>query len=177
MTNYMSHPTKPPSFDGFSRWLAARLDRPEMRAERHETLKDAARMARDEFVESRRPFAQKPATGRIEALYLLAAADKTDATLPPEITTTRGFRIALAFDADAAPGESSICVLVHCPVDLIGSFEGQLVHLWYGEDRFEIGQFDAEGKALGLLPPHIRIRPSDFAEGRVKLEEPPLTAD
>ncbi len=108
---------------------------------------------------------------------MLAAADKSDASLPPEITTPRGFRIALAFDADAAPGESSICVLVHCPADLIDSFEGQLVHLWYGEERFEIGQFDAEGKALGLLPPRIKIRPSDFAEGRVKLEEPPLTAD
>src|ERR1700753_1486309 len=81
MTTAMSSPTKPPSFNGFSRWLAARLDRAEMSAERYETLKGAARTARDEFVESRRPFAAKPATGRIEALYLLAAADKSDASL------------------------------------------------------------------------------------------------
>ena len=173
MRTSMPPPTKPPSFDGFSRWLAARLDRPELRAEqRYDTLKDAARTARDEFVESWGMFTQEPPTGRIESLYLLAAADKSESSLPPEITTPRGFRVILAYEEATGGEPASICVLVHCPAELIGALEGQSVSLWHGTQRFELGQFDGEGKAIGVLPAGLEITASDFAAGRVKLETP-----
>jgi hypothetical protein len=63
-------------------------------------------------------------------------------------------------------------VLVHCPVELISALEGRTAYLWYGEERFELGQFDAEGKAVGELPAGVEITASDFAQGKVKLEEP-----
>jgi hypothetical protein len=40
---------------------------------------------------------------------------------------------------------------------------GRSVYLWYGSTRFELGQFDADGKALGTLPAGIEITLSDFA--------------
>jgi hypothetical protein len=173
----MPQQTKPPSFDQFSRWLAARLDRPALDEGRYGMLKDAAREARHEFMQSRELAAAGGARARIEPLYLLAAADKSASSLPPEITTASGFRVALAFDEGSGAEEASICVLVHCPPELIASLEGQTVYLWCGDQRFEIGQFDAEGKAIGLLPSGLKLAASDFAEGRVRLEEPPLTAD
>jgi hypothetical protein len=70
----MSQESKLPSFDQFSRWLAQRLDQPGLGPERYETLREAARAARDEFVQTR------PAAGHgsLEVLYLLAAADKSE---------------------------------------------------------------------------------------------------
>jgi hypothetical protein len=49
---------------------------------------------------------------------------------------------------------------------------GQTAFLWNGSQRFELGQFDADGKAIGTLPAGIEITMSDFAAGHIKLEEP-----
>jgi hypothetical protein len=172
----MSHEPKPPSFDQFSRWLAERLDQPRLKSERYETLREAAREARDEFVAAHGTaagvHAQTEGQGPIEVLYLLAAADKSESSLPPEITTPSGFRVTLAYEEATGEDAASICVLVNCPPELIGALEGQMVCLWYGTQRFELGQFDGEGKAIGLLPAGLEITSSDFAQGRVKLEEP-----
>jgi hypothetical protein len=158
----MSQESKLPSFDQFGRWLAARLDQPGLRPERYETLREAARGARDEFVQTR----AAPGQGALEVLYLLAAADKSDSAQLPEITTARGFRVLLAHD------ERGTGVLVHCPAELITALEGKAAYLWYGTERFELGQFDGEGKAIGELPAGVKITASDFALGKVKLEEP-----
>jgi hypothetical protein len=171
----MSHEPKLPDFDQFSRWLASRAGRPALKAERREDLQSAALAARAEFVEARRQAAGQAGSpkGRdsVEVLQLLAAADG-DAALPPEITTPRGFRISLAYEEGVATDSSSIGVLVSCPPGSNGAFEGKTVYLWSGSDRFELGQFDAEGKAIGTLPAGIRIDAADLAEGKVKLEAP-----
>jgi hypothetical protein len=174
----MSHEPKLPSFDQFSRWLVSRLDRPGLQPEHYEGLKQAAREARDEFVRSQGLAADASgAQGPVEVLQLLAAADKSASALPPEVTTSRGFRIALAYEDTGGDEPASIGVLVHCPAELVSALEGQSVYLWYGTERFELGQFDGEGKAIGALPAHIEITSADFAEGRVKLEEPKLSGD
>jgi hypothetical protein len=171
----MSRQPKPPSFDQFSRWLAARVDQPRLDAAHYETLREAAREARNEFVAAHAAAGAHDPTegqGSLEVLHLLAAADKSESSLLPEITTPRGFRVILAYE-EATDGEpASICVLVHCPAELIGALEGQSVCLWHGTQRFELGQFDGEGKAIGVLPAGLQITASDFAAGRVKLETP-----
>jgi hypothetical protein len=164
----VSQEPKLPSFDQFSRWLAARLDRPGLRPERYETLREAARGARDEFIQTRPAAAE----GSLEVLYLLAAADKSESTQLPEITTARGFRVLLAHDEGGGIG-----VLVHCPAESIPALEGKTASLWYGAERFELGEFDGEGKAIGELPPGVEITASDFALGKVKLEEPPTAEE
>jgi hypothetical protein len=163
-----SRDSKLPSFDQFSRWLAARLDQPALRPERYETLREAARAARDEFVQTRPAAAQ----GLLEVLYLLAAADKSESSQLPEMTTPRGFRVLLAHDEGGGSRAATIGVLVYCPTELISALEGQTACLWYGTERFELGQFDGEGKAIGELPAGVDITASDFAQGKVKLEEP-----
>jgi hypothetical protein len=54
----------------------------------------------------------------------------------------------------------------------VPGIESGTAYLWYGTERFELGQFDGDGKAIGALPAGIEISASDFAQGRVKLEEP-----
>ena len=63
-----------------------------------------------------------------------------------------GFRVALTYKDGEGTDGPSICILVQCPADLIGRVEGGAAYLWIGDDRFELGQFDADGKAIGLLP-------------------------
>lgn len=171
----MSHEPKLPNFNQFSRWLASRISRAELKAGRYEELQSAALAARDEFIEARREAALQSegpqAEGSFEVLQLLAAADR-DAALPPEITTPRGFRITLAYEEGSGTDSSSIGVLVNCPPQLIGEVEGKTAYLWSGSERFELGQFDAEGKAIGTLPAGIEISAADFAQGKVKLETP-----
>jgi hypothetical protein len=170
----MSDAPKLPDFDEFSRWLASRLNRQAIRPERHDRLYSAAREARDEFVQARREAPARPeiaVDGRsLEVLQLLAAADG-DTSLPPEIATPRGFRVTFAGD-DGSGVEPSLYVLVTCPSELAAAIVGQTVYLWSGRERFEIGQFDAEGKAIGALPAGVEITAADFASGRVKLEGP-----
>jgi hypothetical protein len=173
----MSNEPKLPDFNQFSRWLAARVNQQGIQGERYDELREAAREARNEFVQALQSSAtrrREPAvpSGSLEVLQLLAAADRSDSSPLPEITTLRGFRVTLAYDEESATGAASLCVLVHCPLELIASLEGKTVYLWHGAERFELGQFDGEGKAIGVLPAGIEISASDFAQGRVKLEEP-----
>jgi hypothetical protein len=132
-------------------------------------LLKAARSARDALPDA--------APARFEVLQLLTASSGSDGPRPHEVTTTRGFRVTLAYDEGAATELPSICVLVTCPPDLIDVVAGQIVFLWTGAHRFELGHFDSEGKAIGTLPAGIDISPSDVALGRVTLEEPPAPTD
>ncbi len=167
----MPRDQSPPEFDAFVAWLAHERDssvstKPIARS-RYEALLAAARDAR------KHNLARTDASpGRLEVLQLLAAADRSDCGDLPELTTARGFRVTLAYEESADPPVSSICVLVRCPPELIASVQGETAYLWSGSERFELGQFDADGKAIGTLPAGIEISPSDFAMGRVKLEEP-----
>ncbi len=166
----MPNEPKLPDFDQFSRWLAGRLNRPAADTpERFARVHLAAREARAEFVAAR----QDLTPAGVEVLELLAAAD-SDASLPPEITTARGFRISLAFDEGSDGEPASIGVLVTSPAALIAAVQDKTVYLWSGSQRFELGQFDAEGKAIGTLPAGIEITASDFAQGKVKLETPEI---
>jgi hypothetical protein len=172
----MSHDS-PPGFDEFTRWVASRFGPQSSTAatgtrEGYEALLAAARVARDEMLR-----ATAAGSGYLEVLQLLAAADKSDSPRPPELMTARGFRVTLAYDEGGGSDASSICVLVRCPPELIGSVQGQTAFLWNGTERFELGQFDSEGKAIGTLPAGIEISLSDFTTGRVKLEEPPPPSD
>ena len=172
----MSKDSNAPSFEEFARWLALRTP-PTLDEARYERLRAGARDARDEFLTGQRgiaPTADASARyGHFEVLQLLAAADKSESPRPADLTTARGFRVTLAFDEGGGGDVSSICVLVQCPPELIESVQGETAYLWNGAQRFELGQFDAEGKAIGTLPAGIEISPSDFAMGNVKLEEPP----
>ncbi len=105
-------------------------------------------------------------------LQLLAAADRSESTRPPELTTARGFRVTLAYDESGDPPMTSICVLVHCPLAIIDSVRGRPRIYGAARKRFELGQFDADGKAIGTLPAGIEISLSDFTQGKIKLEEP-----
>jgi hypothetical protein len=169
----MSNEPQLPDFNQFTRWLAQRSQAPILNPERYEELRTAAHAARDEFLAAREGAAPQATRGPIEVLQLLAAADRSDASRPPEVTTARGFRVTLAYEEGAGLEASSICVLVRCPPELIETIQGQTAYLWNGKERFELGQFDAEGKAIGTLPAGIQISMSDFAMGNVKLEEPP----
>jgi hypothetical protein len=158
----------PPNFSDFARWLAARQNAVPSVREVPEELLAAARQAREEWM---------PATARTdrvetEALQLLAAASNEANSRPPELMTPRGFRVTLAYEEESGTNPSSICVLVKSPPELIDQVQGKTVYLWNGSTRFELGQFDTDGKAIGTLPAGIEITLSDFAKGTVKLEAP-----
>jgi hypothetical protein len=177
----MSNEQKLPDFDEFSRWLAQQSKQPSLRSQA-ESLLDAARSARDEFLLAQTSVASSTANAparhtTMEVLQLMAAADRSDASRPPEMTTARGFRVTLAYEEATGTQEASICVLVRCPPELIAALEGETTYIWNGSQRFELGQFDSEGKAIGILPAGIEISLSDFAMGKVKLEEPPPDTD
>jgi len=173
----MSKDSKVPSFEEFARWLALRSPQPTPDEGRYERLRAAARDARDEFLTGQRGIEPNPDAsahyGHFEVLQLLAAADKSESPRPANLTTARGFRVTLAFEEGGGGDVSSMCVLVQSPPELIESVQGETAYLWNGAQRFELGQFDAEGKAIGTLPAGIEISPADFAMGNVKLEEPP----
>jgi hypothetical protein len=176
----MSNNNELPDFDEFCGWLARHLKGPAQNGARYQGTLAAAGAARDEFLRAQ-SMAQRPKPaakyGHFETLQLLAAADKSESARPPEVMTARGFRVTLAYDEGESADSSSICVLVRCPPELIEALEGETAYLWNGTDRFELGQFDSEGKAIGTLPGGIVISMSDFAQGRVKLEEPPAEQD
>jgi len=161
----------PPKFDAFAAWLARQQEAPAAgsAAARREKLLAAARDARDQVL-GRGP--HRESVGHVEVLQLLAAAEKSATARPPELMTARGFRVALAYDESGEPPVTSLCVLVNCPPELIGKLQGETAWLWSGSERFELGQFDADGKVIGTLPAGIEITLSDLAQGRVKLEEP-----
>jgi hypothetical protein len=177
----MSNEQKLPDFNEFSRWLAQQSKQAAMHSQA-ESLLGAARTARDEFLQTQSSAASSTAKapvrhGRMEVLQLMAAADKSTSSRPPEMTTARGFRVTLAYEEGTGADSASICVLVRCPPELITALQGETAYLWNGSQRFELGQFDADGKAIGILPAGIEISLSDFALGKVKLEESPPDAE
>jgi hypothetical protein len=173
----MTDNSLPPDFDLFTRWLAAQSGPRAGSNDRYRTLLDAARAARNEFTSaaltanSSSPRNERD-QGTLEVLHLLAAASTDDAARPPELTTARGFRVTLAYDDGESPEQSSICVLVQSPPDMLPYVQNGVAYLWSGTERFELGQFDADGKAIGTLPAGVQISTSDFASGKIKLEEP-----
>jgi hypothetical protein len=189
-------PLERPNFEAFTRWLAetsagrvtTKLNPPSLTdpgalgdERRYQRLLTAARAARDEVLrattntEKVEPAEPSREHSQLEVLQLLAAADRSESSRPPELVTASGFRVMLAYDEGNAVDASSICVLVRCPPELISALQGKSAYLWNGTERFEVGQFDPDGKAIGTLPAGIEVSLSDFALGKVKLEEPPPT--
>jgi hypothetical protein len=167
----------PPSFSELARWVAAHQNAVLRDREAPGELLAAARQAREEWLLVSRSSTVQSAgadadRAEIEVLRLLAAASTDANTRPPELMTPRGFRVTLAYEEESNANPSSICVLVRCPPEMIGQVQGGAVYLWYGSMRFELGKFDADGKAIGTLPAGIEITLSDFAKGTVKLEAP-----
>jgi hypothetical protein len=166
-----------PNFSEFARWVAAQQNAVPPDREAPVELLAAARQAREEWMLASRSSTVQSAgadadRAEVEVLRLLAAASIDANTRPPELMTPRGFRVTLAYEEESNANRSSICVLVRCPPEIIGQVQGGMVFLWYGSMRFELGQFDADGKAIGTLPAGIEITLSDFAKGTVKLEAP-----
>jgi hypothetical protein len=172
-------PTKPapPAFANFARWVAEQQGPPGAILQPPDDLVAAARQARDAAVRSAQAARERHSVsqgrrGRIEILTLLAAASNHAGAKPPELMTARGFRVTLAYYEGSASDPASICVLVQCPLDRIAQVQGLSAHLWNGSERYELGQFDSDGKAIGVLPSGVEISLTDFAQGHVKLEEP-----
>jgi hypothetical protein len=149
--------------------VRSKVDVAPVRSSATEKLLPAARVARDHAVSVR---SSAPGLGNFEDLLLLAAASTDETSRPPELMTAKGFRVTLAYDDGGSAKQPSICVLVQCPLELIQQVQGQSAYLWNGSERFELGQFDADGKAIGTLPAGIEITLSDFTTGNVKLEAP-----
>lgn len=168
----------PPEIERFARWLASRAGASAANPETYQRLLSAARVARDEAIRTTMSASQLsqlvPRPRGVEVLHLLAAATD-DSARPPELTTARGFRVTLSYDGGVTEEEGSICVLVVCPPELIQEMQGQTAFLWNGSERFELGEFDSEGKAIGTLPAGIEISLSDLTTGKVKFDGPPPT--
>jgi hypothetical protein len=178
----MPNERQPADFRAFARWLANRENTLPAAPEVTDPLVAAARRARDEFAratQSARPLQPRSvaAGGTMEVLELLAAASTDPSAQPPEMLTPRGFRVTLAFDEGTASDRASICVLVRCPPEMIEYVQGKSAYLWSGTSRFELGQFDVDGKAIGTLPAGIEITLADFATGGVQLEAPSSSED
>jgi hypothetical protein len=173
----MPHNPQPPDFDQFTQWTAVKFRSRGANANRYDELLTAARAARDENFRAAH-LAVSPAVAddgsrsHIEVLQLLAAASVDETRKPPELTTARGFRVSLAYDDGDSPAHSSICVLVQSPPEMLSVVQGRIAYLWNGSERFELGQFDIDGKAIGTLPAGVQISLLDFEMGNVKLEEP-----
>lgn len=171
--------TAAPSFETFLRFLASRYGAMPKGGVAPDRVLAAAREAHGALSGEAAP--KRSASGGnaaartgIEILELLAASSQ-GITRPSDLVTARGFRVRLDYrdGTDAEP--SSICVLVQCPEQMVDAVQGQLAYLWNGAERFELGEFDVEGKAIGTLPAGIEITLADFATGRIKLEAPEAT--
>jgi hypothetical protein len=175
----MSSKSPPPSLNDFARWVRNTVDVESTSANAHQKLIAAARAARDAAVATRHSDSESPSrrSSRLEVLQLLAAASTDERFRPPELLTAKGFRVTLAYDDGSTVKEPSIGVLVQCPLELVPQVQGQTAYLWNGSERFELGQFDADGKAFGSLPVGIEITLADFATGNVKLEAPGTSSD
>lgn len=172
----MTDPDPVPDFDQFSRWLKAKWDKPRAQAESYSSVYVAAQEARNAFVAGRNDVNALTAlpndvAGSVEVVQLLAAADG-DAVIPPELTTALGFRIHFSFGG-AADQDSLVYVLIYCPSDRVADLTGSSAHLWIANERFAMGQFDAEGKTLGALPAGVSVTAADFLNGTISLETRP----
>jgi hypothetical protein len=175
----MSTDSAPPNFKEFTRWVRAKVDIQPGSSRGYEKLLAEARTARDHALRTLPYDLPSSSIERdyVEVLHLLAASSGDDNSRPPELTTAKGFRVTLAYDEESSRSESSICVLVQSPVELIGRVQGQTAYLWNGAERFQLGQFDVDGKAIGTLPAGLEITLSDFASGNVKLDAPGSSSD
>jgi len=172
----MSRDSSPADIEAFARWVADRVGAPPTGGEAPAMLLAAARAARDEFLLSSQelPAGQAIAAKRgtsMEVLDLLAAASADQDIQLPQLTTAKGFQVTLARD-DSGAADAAIGVLVRCPAELIGLVCGNSTYLWKGAERFHLGQFDMDGKALGFLPTGTQITAADFSGGKVQLETP-----
>ncbi len=172
--------TTPPDLQGFNHWLWTKADASVASTDAYQRLLSAARAARDEAMSIAMLAGElsKLAQGgrSVEVLQLLAAATADDSARPPELTTARGFKVTLAYDDGATQDNASICVLVVSPPELIQEMQGQTAFLWNGTERFELGEFDSEGKAIGTLPAGIEISLADLTTGKVKFDGPPTSS-
>lgn len=167
-----------PAFETFLRFVSSRYQPREADPTPPARVLTAARAARKElraanFAGQSAHQACQLGDAHIEVLMLLAASSEGLAR-PPEIVTARGFRVKLDYRDGSDTEPSSICVLVQSPEKWIACVHGRIAYLWNGAERFELGEFDADGKAIGTLPAGIEIALSDFATGRVKLETPEI---
>lgn len=169
----MSADSTPPDFRAFTRWVARRFGSQALKLQVPEHLLAAARAARDA---AQTADATTSARANMEVLELLAAASTDEAGVLPELTTPLGFRVTLAFDGVRDDPATTIGVLVRCPPSLLNNMKTQTPYLWSGDARYQLGQFDVDGKAFGTLPTQVRITVSDFMQGKVKLEVPGLRA-
>jgi len=153
-------------FPAFTRWVAKRFGARAEQVRPPQELVTAARDARDEILRATQ------APDEIEVLNVVAAADFTETRRPTDLTTARGYCVSFAFDESGGANARGVCVRVQCPERLIGCSEGRSPALWKGAERFELGEFDADGNAIGTLPPGVDITLADLAQGQVKLQEP-----
>jgi hypothetical protein len=178
----MPNERQPSDFRAFAQWVAKRQSTLQAAPDLTDPILIAARRARDEFaraLQSVLPMQPRnvAGSGTMEVLELLAAASTDPNAQLPEMLTPRGFRVTLAYDEGTAADRASICVLVRCPPEMIEYVQGKSVYLWSGTLRFELGQFDVDGKAIGTLPAGIEITLADFATGSVQLEAPSSSDD
>ncbi|HEY0801617.1 MAG TPA: hypothetical protein VGD54_12295 [Steroidobacteraceae bacterium] len=179
----MPSDSTPPDFKAFARWVASRTSASQSSGESWDALLAASRAARDEVLRT----TQLPAVGfaalaaerqNIELLQVLAAATEDKTSLPPELSTAKGFRAALSRDTNMGVAQppsdvarSSIAVLVQAPLDRIAWVQDKTAFLWKGAERFELGQFDADGRAYGSLPVGVDVTLADFTGANIRLEE------
>ena len=168
-----------PSFEEFLRFVATRHRTSARAAAPPQWVLAAAEAARKEIraLDPSAPRAHgvsQPGTD-CEVLELLAASAQ-HSPRPSELVTVRGFRVRLVYQDGTDTEPSSICILVQCPEQWIGCVQGRIAYLWNGEERFELGEFDADGKAIGTLPVGIEMSVTDLATGRVRLEAPDVPA-
>lgn len=168
-----------PTFDEFLRFMALKHRPPMAKSAPPDRLLAAARAARDEWRASNYAprFANHASAipeSHIEAFELLAASSNEN-TRPSELVTVRGFKVRLDYRDGTNSEPSSIAVLIQCPQHWINRVQGRIAFLWNGIERFELGEFDADGKVLGALPAGIEITLADFATGQVKLETPDIS--
>lgn len=160
-----------PKFEDFLQFVASRHRVAPRDSSPPDRVLAAARAARRELRAAEPLDRAAQRQGCIEALELLAAASDGVAR-PSDLVTVRGFRVRLDYRDGTDSQPSSICVLVQCPEPLLATVQGRIAYLWNGAERFELGEFDADGKAIGTLPAGIEITLADFATGRIKLEAP-----
>jgi hypothetical protein len=113
--------------------------------------------------------------GTCEVLEVLAASSQ-DSARPCELITARGFRVSLDYREATDSEPSCICVLVRCPERWRGGVQGRMAFLWNDAVRFELGEFDCDGKAIGTLPAGVEVTLIDLTTGRVMLETPAVAA-
>jgi hypothetical protein len=162
----MSNSPEPGSFEDFLRWLAE--SRPSAGAESappSSTVLAAANLAWRETQSLRSEQREElgPPVGQrtyYEDLELMAAADLDNDGHPlPRLRTPNGFVISTLYGTHRGAGAAPIALLVECPVASIELFKGLRVQVLAGDRWVDIGEIDADGKAIGDLPDGMDFKP------------------